>query len=318
LVSTPLTAFVDARERFTTSEGPVRYLRGAMLSVALWAVLAGSGEIAVVDVAAATASAPSDDVEARANALVREGRLDEAFELLEQAYYAAARPEPRLLFGMGVIELERGNCETAVGYLGRFLATSPAEGAAGKAREVIAYCEQELRAGAEPDPAPETGAELAPGPAPAPAPRSSTEASTRREPAPAEPKPRSRAAAGEDGDDTGGDAGERPGSRSSAWVRDGLGWGLLGTGVAVSAAGVGLLVQARSDVRAAEASLDEASFHHSLARVDTLRIVGGTLTGVGVSLLVGAVIRYGLVARRERRGSSGASARSWLRTSVRF
>ncbi|MCA9705676.1 MAG: CDP-alcohol phosphatidyltransferase family protein [Myxococcales bacterium] len=109
----------------------------------------------------------------------------------------------------------------------------------------------------------------------------------------------------------------------SAWARDGLAWGLLGTGVAVTAVGVGLLGQARDDVRAAEASDDEAAVHRSLARVPTLRAVGGSLTGVGVALLVGAAVRYGVVARRHRRlgvAAWVAPARGGpsLRASVRF
>jgi tetratricopeptide (TPR) repeat protein len=244
-----------------------------------------------------------DDVESRADALVREGKLDEAFELLEQAYYAQPDPEPRLLFGLGIIELERGNCEAAVGYLGRFLATSPSEDAAAKAREVIAYCEAELRAKAEPP------SEPSPEPDPEPTPSSSA----RAQPSP-ELEPSST--------DSAPEVTDAP-SEPSPWARDGLGWGLLGTGVAVTAVGAGLLVQARGDVRAAEASDDEASFDHSLQRVDALRAIGGSLTGVGVGLLIGAAVRFGVVARRNRRASISGwidpkGRGPWLRTTIRF
>ncbi len=269
-----------------------------MLSLALSVALASPWLVA---------PEPGPTLEERADALVQEGKLDEAFELLEQAYYAQAEPEPRLLFGMGVIALERGECEEAVGYLGRFLATSPAEDAAAKAREVIAYCEEELRAQAEPvvDPEPVVGTGPTVDPESSPESEPVVEPGASAQTSPPPPRPI-------DAEDT------SPEPRR-AWVRDGLGWGLFGTGVAVSAVGAGLLVQARSDVRAAEASEDEASFDRNLERVGPLRLVGGTLTGVGVGLLVGAAIRYGLVARRSRRsGDDRASAGPWLRTTVRF
>ncbi|MEM9459012.1 MAG: hypothetical protein AAGF11_32845 [Myxococcota bacterium] len=271
----------------------------------------------VVTVGGVDAPGPElDEIEARADSLVRQGKLDEAFALLEQAYYAEPDPEPRLLFGMGVIELERGNCETAVGYLGRFLATSPREGAADKAREVIAYCEAQLRSQVGPVPEPvsppnadaQTDTEVPTPVASEPDEVATTEATSELAEVPTEDPP-----------------GPTP------WYRDGLGWGLLGTGVAVTAVGAGLLGQAQGDVRAAEGSEDEASFDRSLARVDTLRAVGGSLTGVGIGLLVGAVIRYGVVARRNRRSgvvmqgitggvtwvAPGAGGLS-LRTSFRF
>lgn len=247
---------------------------------------------------------PDDDVEARADALVSAGKLDEAFALLEQAYYAQKQPEPRLLFGMGIIELERGHCEAAVGYLGRFLATSPREAAAAKAREVIAYCETELRSQggseSEPTPTPGVGAPAEPEPTPAP---------DRAQPSPSPPPPEEVVP-------------DEP-AEPTPWYRDGLAWGLLGTGVAVTAVGVGLLGQARGDVRAAEGSADEASFHRSLQRVDALRAIGGSLAGVGVGLLIGAAIRYGVIARRRRRSTPvvwvlPASGRPSLRTGLRF
>jgi len=268
-----------------------------MLFLSLFVVMAGPPVMAL---------APGPTLEERADALVQEGKLDEAFELLEQAYYAQPEPEPRLLFGMGVIALERGECEEAVGYLGRFLATSPAEEAAAKAREVIAYCEEELRAQAESvaDPEPAVGMEPTRGPDP----------SAGSEPvvAPAPGGSRITPSRSSDTKDT-------PPPPRDEWFRDGLGWGLLGTGVAVTAVGTGLLVQAQGDVRAAEASSDEANFDRNLERVGPLRVVGGTLTGVGVGLLVGAAIRYGLVARRGRRSDAArATAGSWLRTTIRF
>ncbi|MEX1369328.1 MAG: hypothetical protein AB1Z98_39740, partial [Nannocystaceae bacterium] len=89
-----------------------------------------------------------------------------------------------------------------------------------------------------------------------------------------------------------------PPRRDRAWLRDGLAWGLVGTGVTVSAVGAGLLVQARSDVRAAQAAADEATFDRELERVGALRITGGVLIGAGAALLVGAGVRYGVLARR--------------------
>lgn len=264
-----------------------------MRTLALFVVLTG-----------AAGPGPGDGVEARADALVQEGKLDEAFALLEEAYYAEVQPEPRLLFGMGVIELERGNCEAAVGYLGRFLATTPGADAAAKAREVIAYCETQLRSPAEPEPEPTPPVPAEPSAEP-PVEPSGADAP----PSPPLPEP----------EVPGPDEPRGP----TPWYRDGLGWGLLGTGVAVTAVGAGLLGQAQGDVRAAEASLDEASFDRNLERVDPLRAVGGSLTGVGVALLVGAAIRYGVVARRNRRAGAVTfivpeAGRLSLRASIRF
>ncbi len=233
------------------------------------------------------------DVEVAAEALVQQGRLEEALALLEEAYYASESGRPRLLFGMGIIELERDDCESAVGYLGRFLATEPADGAAARAREVIAYCDEQLRA--------RTEAKTGEAPLPEDAPATTA-------PVPVVPEEEVEVDEPSLDDD-------------QAWYRDGLGWGLAGTGIVVTAVGGGLLAQAQGDVRRARGTRDEAEFDQSLSRVTTLRVVGVTLTGVGASLLVGAAIRYGVVARRHRRASVAldvGSGVALIRMSTRF
>ncbi len=257
-----------------------------MLVIALLAALAGPD------------SAPTPDVEARAEALVAQGQLDEALQVLEQAYYADDASQPRLLFGMGMIELQRDDCEAAVGYLGRFLATDPAVEAAVRAQEVIAYCEDQRRAQAELSAQPAVPV---------------VEAEPAPETVEPEMSPTPRAVEDPDPDDEVRNEG--------AWYRDGLGWGLAGTGIAVTAVGVGLLAQASNDVRVAQRAPDETEFDRSLQRVVPLRVIGGVLTGAGASLLVGAAIRYGVVARRDRRASLavGVGARAgFIRMTTRF
>lgn len=228
--------------------------------------------------------AAPDDVEARAQALVEQGRLGDALTLLGDAYNRSPTPRPRLLFGMGIIELERDRCEAAVGYLGRFLASDPPAAAATRAREVITYCDEQLRARAdakarvesippalvEPDTSEVEGAGSPPSGPTATTRDAAADAPVDRTPTPAH------------------------------WSRDPMGGALAGSGVAFVGVGAGILAQAAADLRRARRASDEATFDRDVARGSSLRIVGAVLVGSGAGLLVGAFVRYGMVAKRNR------------------
>lgn len=85
------------------------------------------------------------------------------------------------------------------------------------------------------------------------------------------------------------------------WHLDPLAGVLLFTGVAGLGTGLGLYVQSRSDERAANDADSLDDYENKAQRARTFNAAGITMLGVGSALIVGAVVRYTLVATRERR-----------------
>ena len=99
--------------------------------------------------------------------------------------------------------------------------------------------------------------------------------------------------------DTAKDEGPPP---DKPWHRDALGGTLVGVGLAGTATGIGLL--AASYVDENNPCGTYGCFDEQLARVNRVRIAGAVVTGVGGALLIGGVVRWVVVARKQRRSAS--------------
>ncbi len=107
----------------------------------------------------------------RASSLHKAGRLADALVELKTAY--ALEPRPQLLFAMGQIHVQLGQCADALTYYERYLATSPAPEIAAITREAIDACKTNpppAMGMPAPEPTPEPVREAAPLPVPAPVP----------------------------------------------------------------------------------------------------------------------------------------------------
>ena len=99
--------------------------------------------------------------------------------------------------------------------------------------------------------------------------------------------------------DTAEDEGPPP---DKPWHRDALGGTLVGVGLAGTVTGIGLL--AASYVDENNPCGTYGCFDEQLARVNRVRIAGAVVTGVGGALLIGGVVRWVVVARKQRRSAS--------------
>jgi len=75
---------------------------------------------------------------ARATELHKDGEFAQALDELKTAY--ALDPQPPLLFAMGQLHVQLGECTQAITYYERFLATSPARAQASQASQAIETC----------------------------------------------------------------------------------------------------------------------------------------------------------------------------------
>lgn len=82
------------------------------------------------------------------------------------------------------------------------------------------------------------------------------------------------------------------------WQRDVAGGVLVGLGAAGLGTGIGLLIGGAVLKERGPATYAETQTHEQ--RVRSLSISGGVVMGVGATLLLVGVIRYGILARRER------------------
>ena len=82
------------------------------------------------------------------------------------------------------------------------------------------------------------------------------------------------------------------------WPRDPAGAALLGSGLAVVVAGAA--VYGTAFARASDRMESELAYETRQQSVRTLAVTGGALLLGGTALLVGSIVRYAIVARRER------------------
>ncbi len=224
----------------------------------------------LVCIAALLGPEGQEDVRAQVEALFEEGRYDEAVERARAEY--ARTGDPVFLYVEAQAERFRGDCHRAIELYGRVLARSDAGTMAENARDNIETCEQQLRA-----------KEAAPQPKPEPQPEPASQ------PAVDVPPP---------------DPGPPPDARPR-WWRDPAGGALVGIGGIGLVTGIGLLVGGASQRDRAMEADDEASFVDGQRAGGRLVVAGAVVGGVGLAVAVAGIVRWAVVARRDR-GSTPA------------
>jgi len=213
---------------------------------------------------------------AEAQILFAEGNFGEASKLIEKAYLI--EPVPELLFPWAQAEREQGNCRAAVDLYNRMLEEIPEGPMADSARQNIERCEEELG-----DEEPVVAApiiEEEPEPEPEP------------DPAPAPVK------TGEDDD--------RP--KAKQWYKDPAGGVLTGLGVVGVGAGTALLIVAGSTAKNAPDAPSVTDYNDQSDQAVTQRNAGAGVLSVGGALLVAGIVRYALVAKKNK---ASATASVW-------
>jgi hypothetical protein len=118
----------------------------------------------------------------RATTFHGDGKFKEALEQLTLAY--ALDPRPELLYAIGQVHVQLGNCTQAITFYERFLTTKPAAGPTAAAKEAIETCKTAPPPEVKPDPVPEVKPDPVPEvkpdpePMPQPPPRNETPPST--------------------------------------------------------------------------------------------------------------------------------------------
>jgi tetratricopeptide (TPR) repeat protein len=232
--------------------------------------------VATTEVSAAPARDP------QAQKFLEKGRAAYGAENYEKAdeWFAKAyeiEPTPELLYARAQSKRLGGHCEEAVPLYSEFLSTNPGGDLAQLAKEAKNVCADELAAAAAAageEEAEEEEIEESPEPEPPPPP------------------------VVDEGKDAPKD--RDPGTRR--WYQDPLGGALVGAGVAGVGAGVGLLVAAQ--IEHSKGSSNYGDFADRRDRVRNFRIAGGVVLGVGVALLIGGATRWGLLARKEKKGAT--------------
>jgi hypothetical protein len=186
----------------------------------------------------------------RATELHMDGKLAESLDELKTAY--ALDPQPQLLFAMGQIHVQLGECPQAIVYYERFLATRPADDAATVTREAIETCKT------NPPPAIQTR----PAPVDAVAP-------------PAPPRAPPVAAA------------TTTTSVTPPWYRDYIGDGLVAGGVVAGVVGIALYSSALSARDDADHAADYQAFSNLVDHAHSERTTA-VVFGLGAVALVTA------------------------------
>ncbi len=230
-----------------------------------------------------TAAGPDDllsDPEAQtlvseAQILFSEGNFGEAARLIEKAYLI--EPVPELLFPWAQAEREQGNCRAAIDLYGRLLEEIPEGRMADSARSNIALCEEEMPPEeevvpvVEDDPLEDDYVEPEP-----------------------EPEPVAKT------DD------KQP--KVKEWYKDPAGGVLTGLGVVGVGAGAALLIVASGNAKGAPDAPSLADYNSQSDTALTQRNAGAGVLSVGGALLVAGVIRYVLVAKKNK---ASATASVW-------
>ncbi|MBZ0237188.1 MAG: hypothetical protein K8M05_32975 [Deltaproteobacteria bacterium] len=192
--------------------------------------------------------------------------LGGALELLAQAY--ALEPRPDILFAMGRIHVERGECVEAIDAYRRFLTSKPGPNSTQIATDAIADCQRILAASGTPVPDPPPDADGDAG-------GDDTKPPAREDHGPPPPTTRTRV---------------RP------WYTDTLGDGLVLGGTAAGVAAGLLYLSARSDVSRADeggpGGVSLAEHDRLTERAETKQLWAGVAGAAGAALIIGGVVRY--------------------------
>lgn len=211
------------------------------------------------------------------------GDLRSAVAELDAAY--AIERHPDLLFVRAELRRRLGECKAAVKLYRDFIATTPSETATDQATVGIAACETTLGAGApieQPAPAPATIAIPEAPATPAAATTAAQEAPAVSEPVPTAAQEAPTVPA--------------PSPARRPWHRDPAGGVLLAFGLAGLAATGGLAYEALQVRGRANDSHRYFLAHDDHA--DALEWATGVVAVAAAGLLVGAIVRYRIVARR--------------------
>ncbi len=181
------------------------------------------------------------------------GRREYAQALLHFERSYAAQPDPATLYAWAQASRGAGRCAQAIALYQRFIDG----GAAGASREAALQNQARCREQIEQTPEPESP----PSRPPPPLVRRSPQAAVSPGPPPPQTRP------------------------------DRVGVALVGTGAAVLAVGVGVLVAAILQHRAQRTTRDYDRFDRLDTRIDGLYIGGGVALGLGAGLVTGGVIR---------------------------
>lgn len=211
----------------------------------------------------------------RASTLHKEGQQREALAELKTAY--ALDPQAPLLFAMGQMHVQLGECTQAINYYQRFLATKPAAQQASITNEAIEACRTNPPVV---DPVPEPPADSPPLEPPHAAPAIGVAA--RVEPSP--------------------------------WYADTLGLALVGGGVASGIAGIVLWRGAIAERDAADRAATYDAYTAGIERAQTKQTVGLVLGIAGVALAGAGGVHVWLRQREQAVTvvpTTGGAALSW-------
>jgi tetratricopeptide (TPR) repeat protein len=212
----------------------------------------------------AAAQADADRLVAEAGRHFEAGRLADALAAFRRAHDLVR--DPKLLFAMAKLEVELGDCASAVEHLRQFLAMNPGPRATEAARQESAACAPP--SATEPIPPPAGSPSTAATPAPGATPDATLEARPLPEPGRPAAAPVAR----------------------SPWYRDTAG------NLLVAAGGVGLVaggVLAGLSWHSASAPADDLDEDRRLAdRADDFGLAAAISGGVGAALVVGGIVRY--------------------------
>lgn len=225
-----------------------------------------------------TAAAEPKDPAARRHladgqAALGRDEYDAAIEAYRRALHIER--EPKVLYLLGQAEFLRGDCRASVRYFAEIKEFDVSPAVQDAMRPYLAECAERLLE--EPEPAP--------GPA-----------ESEPEPIDEESEPEPAAAIEPSIDEP---------EKARRWYQDPLGDALVATGVLGVGAGASLLGVAFTR-RASASSYGE--LEGEAASIRTFRTAGGASAGVGAALLVGGLVRWGVVSRRSR----GTTARVGL------
>ena len=198
-----------------------------------------------------------------------------AADLLEQAYMI--EPNEQLLYPWAQAERESGDCETAIDLYKRVLESNPPETLAANAQGNIDRCQEQLDEAdmvIEDDADDEPVDDLVDEPDTPPEP----------DPEPAPIKPRE-----DEGKDT-----------TKAWYKDPVGGVLVGIGVAGVVTGGALMGVASSRAKSVGDADTNQDYVDAKDSAKTLNTGGVVALSVGGALLVGGIIRYAIVAKKNK------------------
>ena len=231
--------------------------------------------------------APASALDEARDAYLR-GDFERASEAFARAY--AEDPRPEFVYAQAQSERQAGRCDRAVHLYVRFLELAPEGPDAVKASQNLLHCQTELlhpRKGSDVSPrepaspptiTPGSQRKPTPGPKPDAVPPPVIERDTAAIAPPTQPAKR----------------------RAPAWIRDPVGDALVSVGLVGAVTGAALLGVARRDRDRAESAANLGEYRDRIEHDIVLERAGLVLLPAGSAFILGGVIRWIVVARRER------------------